>query len=59
MKKKKDGDWPKYRLESYESKRIETEKSWVLSEVQIWTLMKKGKKRWGFFEIQIWIYIGM
>ena len=40
-------------LKSYQNKRIEAEKSWVLSEVQIWTLMKKEEKRWGWAEVQI------
>ena len=32
-------------LKLYENKRIEAEKSWDSSEVQIWTLMKKEDKR--------------
>ena len=40
-------------LKFYESKGIEAEKSWVLSEVQIWIFMKKEEKRWGLAEVQI------
>ena len=40
-------------LKSYKNERIEAEKSWVSSEVQIWTSMKKKEKRWGWAEVQI------
>ena len=46
-------------LKSYENEKIKAEISWILSQVQIWTLMKKKEKRWGSAEIQIGIYIGM
>ena len=42
--RKKMGFGPSTDLKSYECKMKEAEKSWVLSKVQIWTLMKKGKK---------------
>ena len=31
-------------LKSYENKRLEAEKSWVSSEVQIWTYEERRKK---------------
>ena len=34
-------------LKSYKNERIEAEKSWVSSEVQIWTY-KEGRKKMGF-----------
>ena len=43
--KKKIGLGRSTDLKSYENKVIEVEKSWVLSQVQIWTLMKKEEKR--------------
>ena len=41
--RKKMGLGPNTDLKSYENKRIKAEKSWVLSEVQIWTY-KEGRK---------------
>ena len=40
-------------LKLYENEGIEAEKSWVLSELQIWIFMKKEEKRWGLAEVQI------
>ena len=34
--------------------KLYEEKSWVLSEVQIWILMKMEEKRWDLAEVQIW-----
>ena len=38
------GFGPSTDLKSYESKMNEAEQSWVLSEVKVWTLMKKVNK---------------
>ena len=40
-------------LKLYKNKGMEAEKSWVLSGVQIWILMKKEEKRWGLADVQI------
>ena len=39
-------------LKLYENKGIKAEKSWVSSEVQMWTFMKKEEKRWGWAKVQ-------